>query len=228
MGHAQKTPQSGEDITHNNPKVMMDAIATIASMVYVRDDFDIPYVAGMSRSGIVYYRDRHMPATWQYRGRSWPVDTPLITHEWVEFLIENKGGLLRDSYLSQRYQETGDRKFMLGPDTTFDYALSHQLAQHLERFAVIYMVSGGLATADGEADQIWDDWSVWCDQWIKTAASEQITRCPADLYLQPYEDDGADIPLLKRIADAGGPKSYLLYDVGQVGGSDGYPFYEGG
>lgn len=232
MGHRSHNHSddatSPDDITHNNPVIFMQAIQEIVNNVVIDATFDIPYVCGASRSIYVYYRDRHMPAIWNYRGRDQSVDPPLICHEWVEALVEIKGGQARDAYKSHMYANTHDEKYVLGSDTTFAYKLSHQLAQHLERYTIIYQVTDGVEPSDDEADTIWRDWSTFCDQWVKEAGSERITRCPGDLYLQPYEDQDPDLKLLQQMADAGAPKSYLLYDVGQIGGSDGKPFYQGG
>jgi hypothetical protein len=225
MGHAFKSSTNAEG--HNDPATFMAAVRGIAGFCVVRRDFDIPYLAGCSTSGWVVYIDRHYPSTWQYRGVSYDTALPLIVHEWVEFMIEQKGGIIRDDYLSHMYQSTGDPKWKKGSTDTFDYALSHQLAQHLEKATVIDMVLG-TDVDSSDTTTVWNDYTEFCDQWIKTATSEKIVSCPADLFLLPYEDDGADLDLLRKMAAAGAPVSYLLLDVGQIGGSDGRPFYEGG
>lgn len=47
-------------------------------------DHDIPYLAGYSLDGTIIYIDRHMPAAFQYRGRTVETDRFLILHEEVE------------------------------------------------------------------------------------------------------------------------------------------------
>jgi hypothetical protein len=47
-------------------------------------DHDIPYLAGYSRDGRTIYIDRHMPPSFQYRGRRIETDRFLILHEEVE------------------------------------------------------------------------------------------------------------------------------------------------
>ena len=45
---------------------------------------DIPYLAGYSMDGKTIYIDRHLPASFKYRGRTIDVDRFLIMHEEVE------------------------------------------------------------------------------------------------------------------------------------------------
>src|SRR5499433_122505 len=45
---------------------------------------DIPYLAGYSQDGKTIYIDRHMPASFRYRGREIDTDRFLILHEEVE------------------------------------------------------------------------------------------------------------------------------------------------
>ena len=45
---------------------------------------DIPYLAGYSRDGKTIYIDRHLPKSFDYRGRTIDVDRYLILHEEVE------------------------------------------------------------------------------------------------------------------------------------------------
>lgn len=215
MAHSTKHHSHDSNDGHNDPKTFMAAIQSIASLVYVDDtSFDIPYTAGISRTGWKVYIDRHLPKFFQYGNIVLPVKHGLIIHEWVEWLIETKGGETADHYRDFMYTSTGDRAWKLGTDDTYDYRLAHQLAQHLEKQWVIY---NGVD---------WDAYSAWFDPWIKAAESEQIIACPADLYLQPYENEG-DMKALAAIRDAGGPESYMLLDQGVKGGASGAPFYEG-
>jgi hypothetical protein len=54
---------------------------------------DIPYLAGYSRDGKIIYIDRHMPATFRYRGRDINTDRYLILHEEVEKTLIDQLGL---------------------------------------------------------------------------------------------------------------------------------------
>lgn len=45
---------------------------------------DVPYLAGYSRDGKTIYIDRHLPKSFDYRGRTIDVDRYLILHEEVE------------------------------------------------------------------------------------------------------------------------------------------------
>lgn len=199
----------------NSRDVFMRAVRSIASLVLVDDvNFDIPYTAGISRMGWKVYIDRHLPKTFKYGNIVLPVKDGLIIHEWVEWLIETKGGQTADHFRDYMYTSTGNRDWKLGHDDTYDYSLAHQLAQHLEQQWVEY---NGVD---------WDAYSAWFAPWIKRAEDERIRNCPADLYLQPYEDEG-DMPMLAAIRDAGGPESYMLLEPGVQGGTNGAPFYEG-
>jgi hypothetical protein len=54
---------------------------------------DIPYLAGYSNDGKTIYIDRHMPKTWEYRGRTVNTDRYLILHEEVEKTLIDQLGL---------------------------------------------------------------------------------------------------------------------------------------
>jgi hypothetical protein len=65
---------------------MLDrALDAIEKRVGVIDrDHDIPYLAGYSLDGRRIYIDRHLPPTFQFRGREIAVDRYLLLHEEVE------------------------------------------------------------------------------------------------------------------------------------------------
>jgi len=67
-------------------RLMMDrALDAVVRRAKVLDrKHDIPYLAGYSNDGKTIYIDRHMPATWRYRGREIDTDRFLILHEEVE------------------------------------------------------------------------------------------------------------------------------------------------
>jgi hypothetical protein len=46
--------------------------------------YDIPYLAGYSQDGSTIYIDRHLPKSFEYRGREIPIDQFLILHEETE------------------------------------------------------------------------------------------------------------------------------------------------
>ena len=54
---------------------------------------DIPYLAGYSQDGKTIYIDRHMPASFKYRGRTIDTDRFLILHEEVEKTLIDQLGL---------------------------------------------------------------------------------------------------------------------------------------
>lgn len=54
---------------------------------------DIPYLAGYSQDGKAIYIDRHMPASFRYRGRTIDTDRFLILHEEVEKTLIDQLGL---------------------------------------------------------------------------------------------------------------------------------------
>lgn len=54
---------------------------------------DIPYVAGYSNDGKTIYIDRHLPRSFEYRGRKIDTDRFLILHEEVEKTLIDQLGL---------------------------------------------------------------------------------------------------------------------------------------
>jgi len=56
-------------------------------------EHDIPYLAGYSLSGDRIYIDRHLPETFDYRGRRIAVDRYLLLHEEVEKTLIDQLGL---------------------------------------------------------------------------------------------------------------------------------------
>jgi hypothetical protein len=75
--------------------IMMDrALDAVVRRVKNLDrKHDIPYLAGYSRDGKIIYIDRHMPATFRYRGRDINTDRYLILHEEVEKTLIDQLGL---------------------------------------------------------------------------------------------------------------------------------------
>jgi hypothetical protein len=91
--------------------VMMDlALEAILRRVSVNRSYDIPYLAGYSKSRKIIYIDRHMPKSFVLRGRRIKTDRYLIMHEVVEKALIDKMGL--------PYQD------------------AHQIALHAEQAAV--------------------------------------------------------------------------------------------
>ncbi len=65
--------------------LMLDrALDAILRRVKLHHGYDIPYLAGYSLDGKKIYIDRHLPATFTYRGKKVRVDRYLILHESVE------------------------------------------------------------------------------------------------------------------------------------------------
>ncbi|MHB8622352.1 MAG: hypothetical protein ACYC9J_05825 [Sulfuricaulis sp.] len=65
--------------------LMLDrALDAILQRLRLDRSFDVPYLAGYSQDGKTIYIDRHLPATFTYRGKKIAVDRYLILHEAVE------------------------------------------------------------------------------------------------------------------------------------------------
>jgi hypothetical protein len=213
MGHRTKSA----DPDHDSPDVFMKAVLAIRDNVRIVRTYDIPFLAGISRSGWTVYIDRDLPSNMILGSGSIRTDEPLVLHEWIEYLIEKFGGALKQGFLAHLFATTGEAEDMAGSQDSFSYALSHQLAQHLEKQAVEYQ---GID---------WSEYTAAMDVEIARAGKKKLRACPPDLYLQPYEDDAAetgDVATLEAIRSAGGPESYMLLPVGQQGGKSGAPFYE--
>ncbi len=72
---------------------------------------DIPYLAGYSTDGKTIYIDRHLPASFEYRGRAIEVDRFLILHEEVEKTLIDQLGLhyLHAHQIATRAEEAAVR-----------------------------------------------------------------------------------------------------------------------
>ncbi len=79
----------------NVSNLMLDrALDAIAKRVGPIDrDHDIPYLAGYSIDGKRIYIDRHLPPTFEYRGKQIGVDRFLLMHEEVEKTLIDQLGL---------------------------------------------------------------------------------------------------------------------------------------
>jgi hypothetical protein len=73
--------------------VLDSADAILRCVEKVDRDHDIPYLAGYSNDGLTIYIDRHMPHTFDYKGRAIEVDRYLILHEKVEKALIDQLGL---------------------------------------------------------------------------------------------------------------------------------------
>src|SRR5258708_872858 len=75
--------------------LMLDrALDAIASRVGPIDrSHDIPYLAGYSIDGRRIYIDRHLPPTFEHRGKKFGVDRYLLLHEEVEKTLIDALGL---------------------------------------------------------------------------------------------------------------------------------------
>jgi hypothetical protein len=74
-------------------------------------DHDIPYLAGYSMDGKTIYIDRHLPTSFEYRGRTIEVDRFLIMHEEIEKTLIDQLGLhyLHAHQIATRAEEAAVR-----------------------------------------------------------------------------------------------------------------------
>ena len=79
-------------------------------------DHDIPYLAGYSLDGKTIYIDRHLPRTFEYKGRTIQVDRYLILHEEVEKTLIDQLGLhyLHAHQIATRAEEAAVRADHIG------------------------------------------------------------------------------------------------------------------
>lgn len=241
--HRKKhTHLSGSDLGHFNPAEFIAACDYQSKFVNLCTDFDCLYGGGISVCGQWVFIDRDIPL-WFYDDGSayvptnsdtdpsgnpcWWLPRFWIPHETFEFNHEMDAGRRRRDFVSMQYMLTRDRKWVIGTDEHYNYEPSHQIAEGTEE---------RLAAALG-LDLV--KYVAMCDGLIEMAYAKDITSSPANLYLQPYEDPGAggsgdddsddkgppDMESLKKIADTGGPVSYLLLPVGVRGGHDGRPWW---
>ena len=73
---------------------------------------DIPYLAGYSLDGETIYIDRHMPASFKFRGRTIDTDRFLVLHEEVEKTLIDQLGLhyLHAHQIATRAEEAAVRR----------------------------------------------------------------------------------------------------------------------
>lgn len=92
--------------------LMLDrALDAILRRVTLHRGYDIPYLAGYSLDGKTVYIDRHLPATFTYRGKKVSVDRYLILHETVEKTLIDELGLhyLHAHQIATRAEEAAVR-----------------------------------------------------------------------------------------------------------------------
>jgi len=70
-----------EDISDT---VLIEATTAILRRPIIDRDHDIPYIAGYSRDGRTIYIDRHLPRSFQFRGRRVLPERFLVLHELIE------------------------------------------------------------------------------------------------------------------------------------------------
>ena len=88
-----KRPNQGRNDTLVSAGMLEKAVREILGRIKLDRTWDIPYLAGYSRDGKTIYIDRHLPGSFQTRGREVPVDQFLILHEAVEKSILDELGL---------------------------------------------------------------------------------------------------------------------------------------
>lgn len=92
--------------------LMLDrALDAILRRITLHRGYDIPYLAGYSRDGRKIYIDRHVPATFTYRGKKVAVDRYLVLHEAVEKTLIDQLGLhyLHAHQIATRAEEAAVR-----------------------------------------------------------------------------------------------------------------------
>ena len=89
----RKRRSQGRNDTLVSSKMLDLAVKEILSRITLDRTWDIPYLAGYSRSGKTIYIDRHLPSSFATRGREVPIDRFLILHEAVEKAILDELGL---------------------------------------------------------------------------------------------------------------------------------------
>lgn len=112
--------------------------------------YDIPYLAGTSVDGKTIYRDKQTPAGYKSGSGAW-VDT--------------------DRYF--KIHERVEKAFL---DQGFPYILAHQIAEQIERAAVIN---------DGYD---YPEYDMITETWVGKVGSRATYQAPYDLCLTPYKD----------------------------------------
>lgn len=102
-------PGPGDWLLSN--KILDEADDEMLDNVKPSREFDVPYVAGYSKDGKRFYIDRNLPKGFDYEGRFFLVDTPLMMHEVVE-------------------------KSLLEAEAGIEYQLAHQVALRAEKACV--------------------------------------------------------------------------------------------
>src|SRR5436309_412327 len=72
---------SSEDV---DDAVLHDVVRALGRRVEISRAYDVPYIAGYSRDARTIYIDRHLPASFDWRGKSVRLAPFLVTHEIVE------------------------------------------------------------------------------------------------------------------------------------------------
>lgn len=99
-----------DDDTLMSDSILLQATRAILKLRKVDWEHDVPYEGGCSEDGKTVYLDRHLPATFVYRGRHVEVKPFLVLHETVEKCLLMELGL--------------------------EYEHAHQLALRVEQAAV--------------------------------------------------------------------------------------------
>ncbi|SYZ73826.1 conserved hypothetical protein [Candidatus Zixiibacteriota bacterium] len=83
-----------KDDTLVSAAMLKNAVSNILKDVRLDRTWDIPYLAGYSRDAKTIYIDRHLPKSFETRGRRIYVDPYLILHEAVEKSLIDELGLV--------------------------------------------------------------------------------------------------------------------------------------
>lgn len=136
------------DINHKEFDKAIDMLDS--KDVRFNTQYDVPYLAGTSIDGKTIYRDKLTPSGYQsVSGKYVATDRYFKVHERVEKAFLDQG---------------------------FPYILAHQIAEQIERAAVIN---------DGHDYDEYDDIT---EEWVGKAGSRPIYQVPHDLCLIPYKD----------------------------------------
>jgi hypothetical protein len=175
--------------------------------------YDIKYAAGISKTGLDYYRHHSLDDYMTIDGKQVDYDFLWWVHETTEqrfIQFEQRRLALivteaQDPDLRHRLSKEFQRRI--------HYDVAHQTAQDMEYTLVSAMDIDPVAYTEK------------CNAFIKYCADHPLQNSPIDLDLYPYEDEH-DMDALKEIEQTGGPVSYMLLPVSQHGGQDGRPFWE--
>ena len=78
-----------EEDTLDSDEIMQEVVAAVVKHVRVNRSYDVPYLGGSSRAGTIYI-DRHLPKSFNTRGRRIAADPFIIIHEAIERVVGDR------------------------------------------------------------------------------------------------------------------------------------------